>query len=136
MTAWRTRHCLVPCSCSERRSGPAARCAGSITCCWPSRKKSERLLLNVLPASIAARLKDTDEVIADAFADVTVLFADIVDFTRRSQQIAPEQVVQVLNGLFSAFNQLAKQRGLEKIKTIGDAYMVVGACPTHVPTTP
>ena len=96
-------------------------------------EKSERLLLNVLPASIAARLKDTDDVIADAFADVTVLFADIVDFTRHSRQIAPEQVVQVLNGLFSVFDQLAKQRGLEKIKTIGDAYMVVGGLPDPRP---
>jgi class 3 adenylate cyclase len=96
-------------------------------------EKSERLLLNVLPASIAARLKDTDDVIADAFADVTVLFADIVDFTRHSQQIAPEQVVRVLNGLFSVFDQLAKQRGLEKIKTIGDAYMVVGGLPDPRP---
>jgi hypothetical protein len=96
-------------------------------------EKSERLLLNVLPASIAARLKDTDGVIADAFADVSVLFADIVDFTRRSQQIAPEQVVQVLNGLFSVFDQLAKQRGLEKIKTIGNAYMVVGGLPDPRP---
>jgi class 3 adenylate cyclase len=96
-------------------------------------EKSERLLLNVLPASIAARLKDTDDVIADAFADVTVLFADIVDFTRRSQWIAPEQVVRVLNGLFSVFDQLAKQRGLEKIKTIGDAYMVVGGLPDPRP---
>jgi class 3 adenylate cyclase len=96
-------------------------------------EKSERLLLNVLPASIAARLKDTDAVIADAFADVTVLFADIVDFTRHSQHIAPEQVVRVLNGLFSVFDQLAKQRGLEKIKTIGDAYMVVGGLPDPRP---
>jgi class 3 adenylate cyclase len=96
-------------------------------------EKSERLLLNVLPASIAARLKDTDDVIADAFADVTVLFADIVDFTRHSQQIAPEQVVKALNGLFSVFDQLAKQRGLEKIKTIGDAYMVVGGLPDRRP---
>jgi class 3 adenylate cyclase len=95
-------------------------------------EKSERLLLNVLPASIAARLKDTDDVIADAFADVTVLFADLVDFTRHSQQIAPEQVVRVLNGLFSVFDQLAKQRGLE-IKTIGDAYMVVGGLPDPRP---
>jgi len=96
-------------------------------------EKSERLLLNVLPASIAARLKDTDAVIADAFADVTVLFADIVDFTRHSQHIAPEQVVRVLNGLVSVFDQLAKQRGLEKIKTIGDAYMVVGGLPDPRP---
>jgi class 3 adenylate cyclase len=96
-------------------------------------EKSERLLLNVLPASIAARLKHTDGVIADAFADVTVLFADIVDFTRRSQQITPEQVVQALNDLFSVFDQHARQRGLEKIKTIGDAYMVAGGLPDPRP---
>jgi class 3 adenylate cyclase len=96
-------------------------------------EKSERLLLNVLPASIAARLKHTDGVIADAFADVTVLFADIVDFTRRSQQITPEQVVQALNDLFSVFDQHARQRGLEKIKTVGDAYMVAGGLPDPRP---
>jgi class 3 adenylate cyclase len=92
-----------------------------------------RLLLNVLPASIAGRLKETDDVIADAFAEVTVLFADLVDFTRRSQQIAPQQVVRFLNELFSVFDQLAQQRGLEKIKTIGDAYMVVGGLPDPRP---
>jgi class 3 adenylate cyclase len=97
------------------------------------RQKSERLLLNVLPASIAGRLKETDDVIADAFAEVTVLFADLVDFTRRSQQIAPQQVVRFLNELFSVFDQLAQQRGLEKIKTIGDAYMVVGGLPDPRP---
>src|SRR5215204_4886130 len=97
------------------------------------RKKSERLLLNVLPASIAARLKQTEGVIADRFSDVTVLFADIVDFTHRSQQIAPEQVVQALNDLFSSFDQHARQRGLEKIKTIGDAYMVAGGLPDPRP---
>ncbi len=97
------------------------------------REKSERLLLNVLPASIATRLKQTEGVIADGFPDVTVLFADIVDFTRRSEQITPEQVVEVLNDLFSAFDQLALQRGLEKIKTIGDAYMVVGGLPDPRP---
>jgi class 3 adenylate cyclase len=96
-------------------------------------EKSERLLLNVLPASIAARLKQTEGVIADAFPDATVLFADIVDFTPRSQQIAPAQVVQVLNELFSVFDQLARQRGLEKIKTIGDAYMVAGGLPDPRP---
>jgi class 3 adenylate cyclase len=97
------------------------------------RQKSERLLLNVLPAPIAARLKQTQGVIADAFGEVTVLFADLVDFTRRSEQIAPEQVVQFLNELFSVFDQLAQQRGLEKIKTIGDAYMVVGGLPDPRP---
>ena len=99
-------------------------------------EQSERLLLNVLPASIAARLKQTKGVIADGFPEVTVLFADIVDFTRRCQGIAPEQVVQILSDLFSVFDQLAQQRGLEKIKTIGDAYMVVGAYPSRAPTTP
>jgi class 3 adenylate cyclase len=97
------------------------------------REKSERLLLNVLPASIAIRLKQTEAVIADGFPDVTVMFADIVDFTRRSERIAPEQVVESLNDLFSVFDQLARERGLEKIKTIGDAYMVVGGLPEPRP---
>jgi class 3 adenylate cyclase len=97
------------------------------------REKSERLLLNVLPASIATRLKETEGVIADAFPDVTVMFADIVDFTRRSERITPEQVVEVLNELFSVFDQLARERGLEKIKTIGDAYMVVAGLPDPGP---
>jgi hypothetical protein len=97
------------------------------------REKSERLLLNVLPGSIAARLKQTEGVIADGFPDVTVLFADIVDFTSHSERIPPEQVVEALNDLFSAFDQLALQRGLEKIKTIGDAYMVVGGLPDPRP---
>jgi class 3 adenylate cyclase len=97
------------------------------------RQKSERLLLNMVPASIAARLKQTQEVIADAFPEVTVLFADLVDFTPRSQQIAPQQVVQFLNELFSVFDQLALRHGLEKIKTIGDAYMVAGGLPDPRP---
>jgi class 3 adenylate cyclase len=97
------------------------------------REKSERLLLNVLPARIAARLKQTDGVIADAFGEVTVLFADLVDFTRRSERVIPEQVVQTLNDLFSVFDQHAQQRGLEKIKTIGDAYMVAGGLPDPRP---
>jgi class 3 adenylate cyclase len=97
------------------------------------REKSERLLLNVLPTSIATRLKQTEAVIADGFPDVTVMFADIVDFTRRSERIAPEQVVESLNDLFSVFDQLARERGLEKIKTIGDAYMVVGGLPEPRP---
>jgi class 3 adenylate cyclase len=94
---------------------------------------SERLLLNVLPAPIAARLKQAEGVIADGFPDATVLFADLVDFTRRSQQIPPEQLVADLNDLFSAFDQLALRHGLEKIKTIGDAYMVAGGLPDPRP---
>jgi class 3 adenylate cyclase len=96
-------------------------------------ERSERLLLNVLPRSIAARLKQREDVIADGFPEVTVLFADLVDFTRRSQQSSPQQVVQVLDELFSAFDQLTKHRGLEKIKTIGDAYMVAGGLPEPRP---
>jgi class 3 adenylate cyclase len=92
-------------------------------------ERSERLLLNVLPAPIAARLKQGEAVIADGFSEVTVLFADLVDFTRRSQQSTPAQVVQVLDGLFSALDRLAERHGLEKIKTIGDAYMAVGGLP-------
>jgi class 3 adenylate cyclase len=96
-------------------------------------ERSERLLLNVLPAPIATRLKRSEEVIADAFPEATVLFADIVDFTVRSQRMAPQQVVQVLDELFSAFDQLARRHGLEKIKTIGDAYMVAGGLPDPRP---
>jgi Adenylate and Guanylate cyclase catalytic domain len=78
-------------------------------------ERSERLLLNVLPAPIAARLKAGEEVIADAFPEVTVLFADLVDFTEWSQRIGPARVVATLNELFSTFDRLAQQQGLEKI---------------------
>jgi class 3 adenylate cyclase len=96
-------------------------------------ERSEGLLLNVLPAPIAARLKRGEAVIADGFAEVTVLFADLVDFTRRSQETSPERVVRLLDDLFSAFDRLAERHGLEKIKTIGDAYMVVGGLPEPRP---
>src|SRR5262245_54609958 len=96
-------------------------------------QRSERLLLNVLPAPIAARLKAGDAVIADAFPEVTVLFADLVDFTRSSRRSSPAQVVATLNELFSAFDELARRHGLEKIKTIGDAYMVAGGLPEPRP---
>ena len=96
-------------------------------------QRSERLLLNVLPAPIAERLKAGEAVIADAFADVTVLFADLVDFTRSSRRSSPAQVVATLNELFSTFDRLAQRHGLEKIKTIGDAYMVAGGLPEPRP---
>jgi adenylate cyclase len=96
-------------------------------------ERSERLLLNVLPAPIAERLKQGEEVIADDFPEVTVLFADLVDFTRRSRQASPERVVQVLDDLFSALDGLAERYRLEKIKTVGDAYMVVGGLPEPRP---
>ena len=97
------------------------------------RERSEQLLLNVLPAPIAARLKQGEEVIADGFAEVTVLFADLVDFTRRSQETTPDRVVRVLDELFTALDRLAERYGLEKIKTVGDAYMAVGGLPEPRP---
>ena len=94
--------------------------------------RSERLLLNVLPAPISARLKD-DEEIADGFAEVTVLFADIVGFTELSQKLSPEALVKMLNRIFSAFDDLAEEHRLEKIKTIGDCYMVAAGIPDARP---
>lgn len=96
-------------------------------------EKSERLLLNILPKPIADRLKQGQSVIADSFAEVTVLFADIVDFTRLSAHMSPTGLVVLLNEIFSTFDRLAERHGLEKIKTIGDAYMVVGGLPTPRP---
>jgi class 3 adenylate cyclase len=93
---------------------------------------SERLLLNVLPAPIADRLKGGEEVIVDRFDAVTVLFADIVGFTKLSSTTSPEKLVTMLDELFSVFDRLAEQHGLEKIKTIGDAYMVVAGIPHPV----
>ena len=97
------------------------------------RAKSERLLLNVLPPAIADRLKQDEGIIADRFAGVSVLFADIVDFTELSSRISADEVVALLNDIFSAFDHLAERYGLEKIKTIGDAYMVVGGLTTTQP---
>ena len=88
--------------------------------------RSERLLLNILPAPIAERLKNSESSIADGYADVTVMFADIVNFTRLAENLAPRDVFALLNRMFSAFDALAERFGLEKIKTIGDAYMVAG----------
>jgi class 3 adenylate cyclase/HAMP domain-containing protein len=93
------------------------------------KQKSERLLLNVLPAPIAERLKSSDGVIVDKFEAVSVLFADIVGFTALSSRTTPEALVTMLDELFSSFDALAEKHGLEKIKTIGDAYMVVAGIP-------
>jgi len=89
-------------------------------------KKSERVLLNVLPNSIAQRLKNHSGLIADGHADVTVMFADLVNFTQLTESLSPEQMVGLLNTIFSNFDELCEKYGVEKIKTIGDAYMVVG----------
>lgn len=93
-------------------------------------ERSERLLLNILPAPIAEQLKDGHTVLADTFNDVTVLFADIVDFTPLASQLHPAELLSLLNDIFSTFDKLAERYDLEKIKTIGDAYMVVGGLPT------
>lgn len=89
-------------------------------------EKSEHLLLNVFPVHIAQRLKDNHGLIADGHADVSVMFADITNFTQLTEQIAPEQLVALLNTMFSRFDLMTDRHGVEKIKTIGDAYMVVG----------
>lgn len=87
---------------------------------------SERLLLNILPGPVARRLKENEKNIADGFADVSVMFADIVNFTQVAAGMTPAQVFSMLNRVFSRFDEQAEARGLEKIKTIGDAYMVAG----------
>ncbi|MEY8843024.1 adenylate/guanylate cyclase domain-containing protein, partial [Cribrihabitans sp. XS_ASV171] len=93
--------------------------------------RSEALLYNLLPEEIAARLKrDPDATIADSLPRVAILFADIVDFTPRAATLPPEEVVGFLNRVFRAFDALAEKHGLEKIKTIGDAYMVAAGMPT------
>ena len=93
-------------------------------------EKSEQLLLNILPMPIANRLKQQEQTIADDFPSTTVLFADIVGFTELSGEISPIELVEILNVIFSEFDYLAEKHSLEKIKTIGDAYMVVGGLPT------
>lgn len=93
---------------------------------------SERLLMNTLPPPIAARLKGGDVVIADAFDMVSVVFCDIVGFTSYAATVTPARLVEVLNVVFRRFDDLAAQHGLEKIKTIGDAYMVAAGVPTSV----
>ena len=88
--------------------------------------RSERLLLNILPGPIAERLKSSNQTIADGFSDVSVMFVDIVNFTRIAEGLKPQEVFTMLNRIFSSFDELAERYGLEKIKTIGDAYMVAG----------
>lgn len=92
-------------------------------------KLSESLLLNVLPHSIATRLKQNPKNLADSYTNVSVLFADIVGFTELSSHISPWELVELLNQIFSEFDALAELHELEKIKTIGDAYMVVSGLP-------
>ena len=95
--------------------------------------KAENLLLNILPRSIADRLKDETQPIADQVASASILFADVVDFTPWAEHRSATQVVGFLDDLFSHFDALAERYGLEKIKTIGDCYMVAGGVPTPRP---
>ena len=100
-----------------------------------AQNQSERLLLNVLPAHIALRLKDKRGLIVDAHSDVTVMFTDIVNFTQLAEQLPPERMIDLLNTIFSWLDSFSEKHGLEKIKTIGDAYMVAGGLinsPDHV----
>jgi guanylate cyclase len=92
-------------------------------------EKSEALLVNVLPGSIAARLKATDRTIADHFDATSILFADVVDFTPLSQLLPPTEMVDILDRLFSHFDELVERHGLEKIKTVGDCYMAAAGVP-------
>jgi class 3 adenylate cyclase len=89
-------------------------------------RENERLLLSILPGPIAERLREGEPLIADRFDDVTLMFADIVEFTRLSTTMSPQELVGVLNDVFTVFDGLVDRYGLEKVKTIGDAYMVVG----------
>jgi len=96
-------------------------------------KENTRLLLNVLPAPIAERLKKQSGIIAERFDDVSVMFADIVGFTPLSARLSPTELITLLNRVFSLFDELVERHGLEKIKTIGDAYMVAGSLPAPRP---
>jgi adenylate cyclase len=92
-------------------------------------RENQRLLLNVLPAQIAERLKKSEGILAERFDDVSVLFTDIVGFTSLSTKLTPTEIVELLNRLFSGFDELCDRHQVEKIKTIGDAYMAVGGLP-------
>ncbi len=89
-------------------------------------RKAEQLLTTILPPHIAQRLKQDQSTIADGFADVSVMFADIVNFTTLAEELTPKEVVSFLNDVFTRFDELAEKHGVDKIKTIGDAYMVAG----------
>jgi class 3 adenylate cyclase len=95
-----------------------------------AQEMSERLLRNILPEKIVERLKQQNALVADSFEEVTVLFADLVGFTEFSAWISPTELVKLLNQIFSMFDELAARYEVEKIKTIGDAYMVVAGLPT------
>ena len=102
---------------------------------WSSgrRTQEQRLLLNILPEPIADRLRNGESLIADRHEDVSLLFADIVGFTGMSSTMDAAELVSLLNDVFSVFDRLVAASGLEKVKTIGDAYMIVGGMPIWQP---
>ena len=101
----------------------------ALTALRAEQEKSESLLMNILPSSIAERLKAATQPIADHFAAASILFADVVDFTPLAQRLPPAQMVGILDRLFSRFDELVERHGLEKIKTIGDCYMAAAGVP-------
>lgn len=94
-------------------------------------ERSDRLLLNVLPASVAARLKETNEHVVESFDSATILFADLVGFTELARRLPPSELIRLLDRLFSGFDEVAERLGVEKIKTVGDAYMAVAGVPVR-----
>lgn len=112
---------LVARDISDRKQAEAA--------LYLEKQKSEQLLLNILPQPIVEQLRNNPDVIAEQFNDVTILFADLVGFTPLAARLKPIELVKLLNQIFSRFDQLVDQLGLEKIKTIGDAYMVADGLP-------
>ncbi len=118
---------------STRLAKQTAQIAQQMRLIEAEHERSESLLLNILPQPIAQRLKIGERPIADAFDEVTVLFADVVGYTKLSSRLTPHEVVARLSEVFSAFDQIAQRHGVEKIKTIGDAYMAASGLPirTH-----
>jgi class 3 adenylate cyclase len=96
-------------------------------------EKSERVLFNILPEPIAERLKAEEGPIADGFAEATIMFVDLVDFTKLSSELDPRRLVGLLNRLFTEFDRIAEEHGIEKIGTSGDSYMAVAGVPLRVP---
>jgi adenylate cyclase len=105
----------------------------ALTALRAEQAKSEALLMNILPSSIAERLKAATQAIADHFESASILFADVVDFTPLAQRLPPAEVVGILDQLFSRFDTLVERHGLEKIKTIGDCYMAAAGVPDPSP---
>ena len=95
------------------------------------RERSDSLLLNVLPASIAERLKENEEPIVNSFSEASVLFADIVGFTKYASQVSPVEMIEMLNLIFSEFDELSDRHKVEKIKTVGDSYLVASGLPVE-----